>query len=118
MYNFFYSDYQKDNESLVAYGSRLEQTLSKAIRYGHIELAAKDAILRSKFWTGLKSQELRNSTRHLYDSVKDFQLLLKEIRKVEKEFENSKRPAPPITPAPNKKNCSTAQWPGTIREYQ
>ena len=99
----FYSDFQKDSESIVAYGSRLEQTLSRAIRYGHIELAAKDAMLRSKFWTGLKSQELRNSTRHLYDSVKDFQLLLKEIRKVEQDIENSKRPVPPITSFPNKK---------------
>ena len=60
-------------------------------------------MLRSKFWTGLKSQELRSSTRHLYDSVKDFQLLLKEIRKVEQEIENGKRPVPPITSVPNKK---------------
>ena len=88
----FYGDFQKDTESIVAYGSRLEQTLSRAIRYGHIDLVAKDAMLRSKFWTGLKSQELKNSTRHLYDSVKDFQLLLRDIRKVEQEIESSKRP--------------------------
>ena len=34
----FYSDYQKDKESIVEYGSRLEQTLSRAIRYGHADL--------------------------------------------------------------------------------
>lgn len=88
----FYGDFQKDTESIVSYGSRLEQTLSRAIRYGHIDLVAKDAMLRSKFWTGLKSQELKNSTRHLYDTVKDFQLLLRDIRKVEQEIESSKRP--------------------------
>ena len=82
----FYSDYQKDSESIVEYGSRLEQTLSRAVRYGHIDFVAKDAMLRSKFWTGLKSQQLKHSTRHLYDSVKDFQLLLKEIRKVEQDL--------------------------------
>ena len=65
----FYNDYQKDDESIVSYGSCLEQTISRAIRCGHMELSAKDAMLRSKFWTGLKSQQLRNSTRHLYDSV-------------------------------------------------
>lgn len=88
----FYNDYQKDTESIVTYGSRLEQTLSRAIRCGHADFAAKDAMLRSKFWTGLKSQELKNSTRHLYDSVKDFQVLLREIRKVEQEEASSSRP--------------------------
>lgn len=90
----FYNDFQKENETIVAYGSRLEQTLSRAIRCGHMELAAKDSMLRSKFWTGLKSQQLRNSTRHLYDSIKDFQLLLREIRKVEQEESSSTRSAP------------------------
>ena len=80
-----YSDFQKDSESIVAYGSRLEQTLSKAVNCGHIDLFANDSILRSKFWTGLKSQEIKISTRHLFDSIKDFQVLLKDIRKVESE---------------------------------
>lgn len=86
----FYSDCQKENESVVAYGSRLEQTISRAVACGHIDLVAKDAMLRSKFWTGLKSQALKNSTRHLYDSIKDFQSLLKEIRKVDSEESSSK----------------------------
>ena len=88
----FYSDYQKDKESIVEYGSRLEQTLSRAIRYGHADLAAKDAMLRSKFWTGLNSQQLKHSTRHLYDSFMDFQSLLKEVRKVEQEENAMNRP--------------------------
>lgn len=88
----FYNDFQKESESIVEYGSRLEQTLSRAIKYGHIDFVAKDAMLRSKFWTGLRSQQLKNSTRHLYDSVKDFQSLLREVRKVEQEDANSNRP--------------------------
>lgn len=88
----FYNDFQKDTESIVSYSSRLEQTLSRAIRCGHADFAAKDAMLRSKFWTGLKSQQLKNSTRHLYDTVKDFQTLLREIRKVEQEEVSSSRP--------------------------
>lgn len=81
----FYSDFQKDSESIVVYASRLEETISKAIQFGFIDQIAKDAMLRNKFWTGLSSQTLKNSTRHLYDSIKDFQLLLKEIRKVQQE---------------------------------
>lgn len=88
----FYSDCQKQNESIVSYGSRLEQILSRAIRSGCVDLNAKDGMLRTKFWTGLKSQQLKNSTRHLFDSIKDFQVLLREIRKVDQEEASSSRP--------------------------
>ena len=84
----FYSDYQKKAESVVSFASRIEQTLSRAVKSGHIDGISKDAMLRSKFWTGLKSQSLKNSTRHLYDTIKDFPSLLREIRKVVQE-ENS-----------------------------
>ena len=84
----FYSDYQKEAESVVSFASRIEQTLSRAVKSGHIDGIAKDAMLRSKFWTGLKSQSLKNSTRHLYDTIKDFPSLVREIRKVDQE-ENS-----------------------------
>ena len=86
----FFSDSRKDNESIVAYGSRLEQTITKAIASGHIDEVAKDAMLRSKFWSGLKTQSLKNSTRHLYDTIKDFHTLLREIRKVDQEDSSSK----------------------------
>ena len=80
----FYNDFQKD-ETIVSYGTRLEQTLSRAVTREHIEIAAKDSILRSKFWTGLRSQQLKNSTRHLQDSSIDFKSLLRDIRKNESE---------------------------------
>lgn len=101
----FYNDFQKDNESIVSFGSWLEQTLSRAVKYGHIDLAAKDAMLRSKFWTGLKSQVLKNSTRHLYDSIKDFSTLLREIRKVDSEESSSK---------PVKKQAAQQQLSGQV----
>ena len=83
----FYSDCQKDDESIVAYGSRIEDTLVKAIGTGkmNVDRTAKDAMLRSKFWTGIRNQELKNSSRHHYDSGVDFQTLLREIRKIEQE---------------------------------
>ena len=49
-------------------------------------------MLRSKFWLGPKNQQLRNATRHKYDTVKDFQLLLREIRQVEQEELNLVKP--------------------------
>ena len=41
---------------------------------------------------GLRSQQLKNSTRHLYDSSIDFKSLLREIRKVESEDASSLKP--------------------------
>ena len=90
----FYGNVSSAETILQSFYS-LEQTLSKAIRYGHMELAARDSMLRSKFWTGLRSQQLRNSTRYLYDTYKDFPSLLREIRKVEQEDFCSTRPTPP-----------------------
>lgn len=81
----FYNDCQKENEGIVAYGSRLESTLCKAIKQGQINITAKDTMLCSKFWTGLRSKSLRDSTRYVYANISDFQILLKEIRKVEQE---------------------------------
>ena len=107
----FYNDCQKDNESVATFGSRLEQTLSRAIRYGHMELAAKDSMLRSKFWTGLKSHQLRNSTRYLYDTYKDFPSLLREIRKVEQEESCSQqRPVQPQSAVPSKQKVAQQQF--------
>lgn len=68
------------------YASRLEDTLSKAITLGHIETVARDGMLRSKFWTGLFSQQLKQSSRHLFDSTKNFESLLREIRKIQEEI--------------------------------
>ena len=38
----FYSDFQKDSESIVVYASRLEETISKAIQFGFIDQIAID----------------------------------------------------------------------------
>lgn len=82
----FYNDSQKEGESIVVYASRLEDTLSKAITLGHIETVARDGMLISKFWTGLFSQQLKQSSRHLFDSIKNFESLLREIRKIQEEI--------------------------------
>ena len=76
-----FSDFQKESEYIVTYGSRLERTLSKVVKEGQRDEGAKDSMFRSKVWTGLKNQQLRQATRHKYDTIHDFQILLKEIRK-------------------------------------
>lgn len=61
------------------YASRLEDTLSKAITLGHIETVARDGMLISKFWTCLFSQQLKQSSRHLFDSIKNFNIFLGKV---------------------------------------
>ena len=50
----FCNDSQKYNESIVAYGSRLEQTITKAIASCHVDEVDKDAMLRSKVLDGFE----------------------------------------------------------------
>lgn len=46
---------------------------------------ARDGMLRSKFWTGLCSQQLKQSS-NLFDPIKNFESLLREIRKIQEEI--------------------------------
>ena len=80
----FFADGQ-ESEAIAAYASRLETTLAKVVKLGHLDNTATDSMLKSKFWTGLKSQQIRNATRHKYDKCDDFQSLLREVRQVEQE---------------------------------
>ena len=54
--------------------NNLENTLSKAVRTGHINAFAKDNMLWSQFWAGLRNTQLSQATRQKYDNIKDFKL--------------------------------------------
>ena len=64
----------------------VETVLTQAVKYFHIDDATKDDMLRSIFWTGIRSSSLRNATRYLFDIMKYFQSLFKEIRKIEQKI--------------------------------
>ncbi|XP_069134304.1 uncharacterized protein [Argopecten irradians] len=81
----FYSAAQKEGESVTAYGCRLKALLQLAINSGHVNSAARDNMLRSKFWTGLRCDKLKGQTRHKYD-IKSYDLLLREVRAVDLEL--------------------------------
>ncbi|KAJ8319722.1 hypothetical protein KUTeg_002721 [Tegillarca granosa] len=84
----FYND-EQGGETVVVYGSRLEDKLSKAIQGRSELLPARDIMLKSKFWNGLR-KNLKEATSHLLDSTSDFQTLLREVRKVEQEVSSVK----------------------------
>ncbi|XP_069134230.1 uncharacterized protein [Argopecten irradians] len=85
----FYSETQQEGESVVSFACRLESLLQSAIESGHIEDSAKDGMLRSKFWTSLGSERLKNQTRHRYDTVGTFDSLVREVRAVDLEIKNA-----------------------------
>ena len=82
----FYSATQREGETVTAFGCRLESMLQVAIQNGHISISARDDMLRSKFWTGLRSEKLKSQTRHKYDNILSYELLLREIRAVDMEI--------------------------------
>ena len=82
----FFNSSQNSTEGVTSFGCRLEGILLTAIENGHVHRNAKNDLLRHKFWTGLCSEKLKSQTRHKYDSIADFNTLLREIRQVEKEI--------------------------------
>ncbi len=88
----FYSAQQRHNEDVTSWSCRLEDILTKAMSKGQIDQRAADEMLRTKFWTGL-CQRLKDSSRHKFDSIKDFDRLRVEIRAIEHEFRVSESQA-------------------------
>jgi len=84
----FFNSTQRPGESVTSFGCRLEYLLQIAVEHGKMTTDGKNDALKHKFWTGLSSEHLRSQTRHKYDSLSDYDSLLREIRIVEKEMEN------------------------------
>lgn len=82
----FYNACQKSSENVTSYGCRLESLLQIAVEKGHVSSVARNDMLRSKFWTGLRDEKLKILTRNKYDTITDFNRLLKEVRSVEQEL--------------------------------
>lgn len=82
----FFNAFQLPGECVTTFGCRLETMLQTAIDNGYLERTAKNDLLRHKFWTSLSSENLKGQTRHKYDSIKNYDKLLLEIRRVEREI--------------------------------
>lgn len=81
----FYSSQQGKEESIVAWSCRLEDLMQQAIEADKIKVGDKDEALRAKLWSGLK-KELREISGHKYDTIQNYDKLLVELRKIEKDF--------------------------------
>ncbi len=80
----FYAAQQGKDEDVATWGCRLEDMLDKAKHQGQVAEKDMDQMLRNKFWMGLRS-ELKVSTRHKFDAIKEFDELRIQIRRIEHE---------------------------------
>ncbi len=98
----FYCAVQTDGETVTSWGLRVEEILQKAIRKGHIHPEQRNNMLRTKFWRGLRSTDLKNATRMYFESESNFEALRKKVRSEECEIQSDPRPPLASTAPPDK----------------
>ena len=77
----FYTASQKAGESVTLWGIRIEEILQKAVQKGHaVTVDQKDKMLKERFWRGLSSIELQNSTSVHYNASISFEMLRRKVR--------------------------------------
>ena len=77
-------------ENVAEWAVRLEEIFKRAVDKGQVKEDSKDEILRSKFWRGLYSQDLKNATKIYYESEKCFEKLLFKVHSEEYELNKPK----------------------------
>ena len=82
----FFNSVQRPEENVTAFACRLETLLQTIINKGNLPYLARNDLLRHKFWTGLHSEALKMQTRHKYDTISDYNILLRDIRQVDQEL--------------------------------
>ena len=80
----YYTARQKEGEAAAVWGCRLESILNKVHRRGYVT-ANMQEMLRTKFWSGLRDDRIKNAIRHKFDANQDFESLLRAARQVEME---------------------------------
>lgn len=77
-----YTSKQEATESVVDYGMRLEGLIQRCIERKAINNDVKNEMLRTKLWSGLSDNYLRNSSHYVYkyDTIDDLETLRKELR--------------------------------------
>lgn len=84
----FYTARQGDSESVVAWGCRIERLLMKAKEQGTIQ--GTEDMARTKFWSGIKDEQVKSALRHKFDGGDKFHELLRNARLLEHEFQSKK----------------------------
>ena len=84
----FYSAKQEESEDITKWSCRLEDILSNAVDRKIVEPEKVNEMLTNMFWQGLKPS-LKDISGYLVDSIKDFDKLRVEMRKLEQDHMES-----------------------------
>ena len=116
----FYSTSQKQDETAVAWGLRLEEILQKASEKGLVRAEDKDEMLRNKFWRSLRSDRLKNKTMVQFHKGLDFVSLRKAVREEEHEMKLATGIQQQVMNTPEIKNTDemTAQLKKLLEEME
>lgn len=68
---------------------RLQSLIQVAFKRKQVSTTARDEMLCSKLFTGLRNKQLQSCIRYKYEQIKDFDKLLREVKSVEKQMGNS-----------------------------
>ncbi len=81
----FYSARQKPGESISACSCRLQDLLTQLREQGSPGQEAATDMLPFKFWSGLSSPNVRNASRHKFDSGESYEGLVMYVRSLQFE---------------------------------
>ena len=84
----FYSESQREGESVADYSLRLERLLSLVPET--LDRYSRNEMLKNRLWSGLRDQELKNVSRYLFEKIVDFNTLRRELRAIEEDLRSQK----------------------------
>ena len=91
----FYTASQKADESVTAWGLRIEEILQKAVIKGNVKDSDTNEMLKNIFWKNLRNDRLKNATRAKFESIQSFDLLRRAVRAEEYDMKMNKNSVQP-----------------------
>jgi hypothetical protein len=93
----FFRAEQGEDQSCTAWGCELEELMYIIRDKNVFSLETTNDMLRSKFWTGLRSERVKEALRHHVHNGETFESLLRQARIVDSEVSSSEASRPQKT---------------------
>ena len=80
-----YDSKQNQDETISAYCARLQLAINRAEKRGGISPSSRDQTLKVVFWKGLSDQKVKQAIQHKFETVTNFDELIRAARAAEQE---------------------------------
>ena len=113
-----YDSKQNQDETISAYCARLQLAINRAEKRGGISPSSRDETLKVVFWKGLADQKVKQAIQHKFETVTNFDELIRAARAAEQESIDFARfhatnPPPTKTRPPQPTNRVAASFANT-----